>query len=89
MPERISIADLVGPWTESDFDSSLITRCRSAWHKPLHNLTNRELSALLVQRIAVEHLLPIAEQRVADGIEDGTEIDDDDLQYAIAHATHS
>ena len=84
--DTISIADLLGPWVEPDWDSGLIERCRNAWSKPLRDLTNQELATLLRQRFAVEQLLPIASQRVLDGFDDDTEIDDGELERAIEYA---
>ena len=84
--DTISIADLLGPWVEPDWDSGLIERCRNAWSKPLRDLTNQELATLLRQRFAVEQLLPIASQRVLDGFDDDTEIYDGELQSAIEYA---
>jgi hypothetical protein len=84
--DTISIADLLGPWVEPDWDSGLIERCRNAWSKPLRDLTNQELATLLRQRFAVEQLLSIASQRVLDGVDDDTEIYDGELESAIEYA---
>jgi hypothetical protein len=83
-----SVADLLGPWVDPDWDSGLIDRCRKAWSKPLRDLSNEELATLLRQRLAVEHLLPIAKQRLADGVDDDTEMYDGELQSAIDYATN-
>jgi hypothetical protein len=84
--DTISIADLLGPWVEPDWESSLIERCRNAWSKPIRDLTNQELATLLRQRFAVEQLLPVASQRVLDGFDDDTEICDGELESAIEYA---
>ena len=84
--ENISVADILGPWVEPDWDSGLIARCRSAWAKPICELTNQELATLLRQRFAVEQLLPIARQRVCDRFNDDSEMYDEELQTAIEHA---
>ena len=84
--DTISVADLLGPWVEPDWDSGLIERCRNAWSKPLRDLTNQELATLLRQRFAVEHILPIASQRVQDDFDDDTEIYDGELESAIEYA---
>ena len=84
--EPISVADILGPWVEPNWDSGLIERCRNAWNKPLQNLTNQELATLLQQRFAVERLLPIASERVQNGFDDDTEIYDGELESAIEHA---
>jgi hypothetical protein len=84
--EAKSVADFLGPWVEPDWDSGLIDRCRSAWSKPIRDLTNQELATLLRQRFAVEHLLPVASQRVRDGFDDDTEIYDGELESAIEYS---
>jgi hypothetical protein len=78
-----SIADLLGPWAEPDWDSGLIDRCRRAWNKPLGDLSREELATLLRQRIAVEHLLPIAKDKLKSGIDDHTEMYEGELEAAI------
>ena len=83
-----SIADVLGPWHETnDFNSGLIERCRRAWTKPAKHLTNQELATLLRQKIAVDHLLPFARQRVSGGIDDDTELYEGELARAIERAT--
>lgn len=83
--ETISVADLLGPWVDPDWDSGLIERCRNAWSKPLRDLTNQELATLLRQRFAVEYILPIARKRVLNGFDDKTEIYDGELENAIEY----
>ena len=82
-----SVADILGPWIEPDWDSGLIARCREAWNKPLRDLSREELATLLRQRYAVEHLLPIAKNRLENGVDDDTEMFDGELQEAIEHAS--
>ena len=84
-----SVADLLGPWVEPDWDSGLIARCREAWSKPLGHLSREELATLLRQRIAVEHVLPVARQRVESGVDDDTEMYDGELEAAIEYASHA
>ena len=85
--DNISVADILGPWVEPAWNSGLIARCREAWKKPLRDLSREELATLLRQRFAVEHLLPVARKRLADGIDDDTEIFDGALQEAIDYAS--
>ena len=82
----ISLAEILGPWVEPDWDSGLIDRCRKAWNKPLRDLSKAELAMFLRQRIAVEHLLPIAKKRLMDGVHDETEMFDGELEEAIEDA---
>lgn len=84
-----SIADLLGPWIQPDLDSGLIERCRIAWSKPLRDLSREELATLLRQRIAVEHLLPIARQRLQHDTDDDTEMYEGELESAIEYASHA
>jgi len=82
-----TVADVEGPWIDSEFESSLILRCKNAWDKPIKKLSNEELSTFLRQKIAVQAILPTAKERAASGIEDGTEAWNDELQEAINSAT--
>ncbi len=81
-----TVADIEGPWEDSDFDSGLIERCKRAWAKPITKLNNQELATLLRQNIAVADLLPIARKRVRDQIDDDTEFFDGELREAVNHA---
>jgi hypothetical protein len=85
--DTISVADILGPWVDPDWDSGLIDRCRKAWNRPLRDLSNEELATLLRQRIAVEHLVPVAKKRLGDGVDDDTEMYDGELQAAIDYVT--
>ena len=87
--DTISIADLLGPWVEPDWDSGLVERCRNAWSKPLRDLSREELATLLRQRIAVNHILPIAKQRVESGVGDDSEMYDGELEAAIEYASRA
>lgn len=87
--DTISVADILGPWVEPDWESDLIERCRQAWSRPLRDLSREELATLLRQRIAVEHVLPVARQRVQSGVDDDTEMHDGELEAAIEYASHA
>jgi hypothetical protein len=81
-----SVADVLGPWIEPDWDSSLIERCKNAWNKPFEDLTNHEVATLLLQRFATEYLLPIASKRVQEEFDDDSEIYDGELKDSIKSA---
>jgi hypothetical protein len=85
--DHVSIADLLGPWVPQEYDSGLIERCRKAWDKPLRELSREELATFLRQRIAVEHLLPIAKLRISEGMDDDTEMYEGELKEAILSAS--
>jgi hypothetical protein len=80
---RKSIADLLGPWVDPNFQSGLILRCKAAWYKPLEDLTNLELATFLDQRIGIDHVLPIAKNRVESKIDDDTEYYEGHLNASI------
>jgi hypothetical protein len=82
-----SIADLVGPWVDSELETSLILRCKEAWNKPLEQLTNKDLATFLQQRIAAMQILPIAKNRVENNVDDDTEFYEGELKEAIEAVT--
>jgi hypothetical protein len=51
--DKRSIADILGPWVEPDWDSGLIDRCTRAWGRPLRDLSRQELATLLRQRASI------------------------------------
>jgi hypothetical protein len=51
------------------------------------SLSCEELATFLRQRVALEHLLPVARQRVESGADDDTTIFDGELKAAIADAS--
>ena len=67
----------------------MIDRCRTAWGKPLRDLTNQEMATLLRQRVAVEHILPFTRKRVESSVDDNTEIYDGELKAAIQDASNA
>jgi len=81
-----SVADILGPWKESDWDSSLADRCRRAWNKPLRDLSREELATLIRQRIAMEHVLPVAREKLQTAVDDGSEMFEGELAEAIEDA---
>ena len=85
--DSISVADILGPWADPDWESGLIDRCRKAWNKPLRDLQQCGIEHVLRQRVAVEYLLPIATKRVQHKVDDETEIYDGELEAAIAFAS--
>lgn len=85
-PENRSVADLLGPWVEPGWESGLVDRCRQAWSKPISQLSDEELATFLRQRIAPEHILPLAEARLRAGVSDETEKYDGELQEAVEYA---
>ena len=89
MKSRESLADIIGPWVDSDWESGLIERCKRAWNKPLQELTNEELATLLRQDIATDRIFPIAEDRIRREVDDSTEIYDGELEDAVTRRRKS
>jgi len=77
--QQLSLCDIFGDWNGVGVDASLVERIKNAWKKPLSQLTNIELAALLRQRFAVEYILPLARQRLLEESDDGTERCEDEL----------
>ena len=48
-----------------------------------------EQATLLRQRMAVDHVLPIAKRRLQDSLEDDTEMYDGELEAAIEYASRA
>ena len=82
-----SVADIEGPWVESNFKSGLIERCKRGWNTPVNDLTNELLATYLRQRIALRIVVPEARKRVGARFVDGTELYDDELENALKSAT--
>jgi len=87
--DKLSVADILGPWIEPDWGSGLIDRCRRAWSRPLRDLSREELATLLRQRIAVEHVLPVAKKKVQEAVDDDTEMYEGELEAAIEYASRN
>jgi hypothetical protein len=84
--EMSSVADEEGPWTDPDFESSLIQRCRLNWHVPVGSLSNYALATFIRQKIALGLVVPEARRRLAACYRDGTELHDKELAVAVAAA---
>ncbi len=81
-----SVADVVGPWVDPDFDSGLIERCKRYWGVPVPELPNGMLATYLRQRIALQIIIPEARKRVETGIHDDSELYDGELAEAFRDA---
>ena len=71
--EKRTVADIVGPWVEPDFNSNLIERCRDNWYVPVGQISNYVLATFIRQQLALNLVLPEAQRRIASGFEDETE----------------
>jgi hypothetical protein len=80
----LTLAQILGPWQQPDFESGLIARCRNAWDKPLESLSNHELVTCLQQDLAIAHILPLAKKRLHEKFDDDTELVDGQLAEALA-----
>ena len=86
--DTLSLADILGPWQQPDWESGLIERCHLAWSIPFRDLTDGQLAMLLRQDCAVTYLLPIARERLKKGTPDDTELYDGELQSAVDSAAN-
>lgn len=84
--EQRSVADLEGPWSNPDFESSLIARSRQFWTTPVHELPNAAVAMFLRQNIATELMIPEARRRIEIGPEDNSELYDGELAAALESA---
>ena len=84
-----SVADIEGPWTEPDFDSSLIRRCRQYWNTPIRDLPNQVLATFIRQEIGLELVVPEGKMRLESCFDDDSELYDGELARAVsAHEWH-
>jgi len=81
--QKMSLAEIYGPWEQSGPQKGLVERIKKAWQKPLVQLTNAELAALLRQKFAVEYVLPLARQQLREEYDDGTELFEDELAKTV------
>ena len=84
--ETRSVADIVGPWVDPEFESGLIERCRRHWTSPIGTLPNGMLATFLRQRIALSAIIPEARRRVDGAIDDESEIFEGELAEALGRA---
>ncbi len=78
------VSDIEGVWVDAGFSSGLVERCKTARNKPFDTLTNEEMATFLRQKTAVSQLLPLAERRIAEGIDDQTEMFNGELRDIVA-----
>lgn len=77
-----SVADIVGPWVNPDFDSGLIERCRKAWDVPIDKM----LATFLRQDIATDWILDEAYKRLEVALDDDSEIYEGELAATVQYA---
>ena len=80
------VADIMGPWVDPDFESSLVERCKRYWSVPVDELPNEMLATYLRQRIATQLMIPEARKRIDAGIHDDSEHYDGELAHALEGA---
>jgi hypothetical protein len=78
-----SVADILGPWIETEFDSGLIQRCCLSWNTPINDLSNEILATFLRQKIATVAVLDVATRRLEAGFDDGSELYEGELANAV------
>jgi hypothetical protein len=81
-----SVSDIVGEWVDSNWESSLIVRCRKSWTVPISELSNEMLATFLRQQIATNEILSEAQRRLVVKFVDESEIYDGELAAAVREA---
>jgi hypothetical protein len=81
-----SVADIAGPWNDTEWDSGLVERCRKSWNIPINELSNEMLATFLRQQIATDLILEEATRRLTAGFDDGSEVDKVELKVAVETA---
>ena len=84
-----SVADVAGPWVDTDFESELIERCKRYWNVPVNELPNEVLATYLRQRITLQLMIPEARKRLERGMNDDSEMYDGELSEALRGASNS
>lgn len=82
----MTAADIYGPWVAPDWDSGLIERVRRWWSIPITDLPDAALALFLRQRLAVKPVLAEARRRLTEGVPDGSELYDGELEAAVSDA---
>jgi hypothetical protein len=72
--QPLSVADVIGPWVDPEFESSLIERCRDNWSVPVVEVSNYVLATFIRQRLALQLVLPEAKRRLEANYMDGSEL---------------
>ena len=85
-PETRSVADIVGPWHDPDFESSLIERCERYWSTPIAELPDLMIATYLNQKLATEQMQLEAKRRLADTPRDDSELYEGQLAESLARS---
>ena len=85
MMDRKSVATILGPWIGA-VESGLQQRCHDSWEIPLSELSDYMVATFLMQKIALEALVPEAARRLTNVQRDDTELYDGQLQAAFNDA---
>lgn len=81
-----SVADIVGPWADSNFPSGLIERCKRFWTTPVEQLPDLMVATYLNQDIARPLMIAEAHRRLTSASSDGSELHDGQLREALDRA---
>jgi hypothetical protein len=78
-----SVADVEGPWSDPQFDSSLIAGCKKYWDMPINELPDLMVATYLNQGFAIKEMLNEARDRIQRGSPDDTELYDGQLAETV------
>jgi len=83
MAETRCVADFEGEWSQPDFESGLIERCRRYWATPIDELPDVMIATYLNQEFALAPMQNEARRRLDIGLCDDSELYEGQLRDAL------
>jgi hypothetical protein len=83
MAETRCVADFDGEWSQPDFESGLIERCRRYWSTPINELPDVMIATYMNQKFALTAMQNEAQWRLGNGLCDASELYDGQLRDAL------
>jgi hypothetical protein len=83
MAESRCVADFEGQWSQPDFESGLIDRCRRYWTTPIKDLPDVMLATYINQKFALVPMQKEAQRRIDKGLRDDSELYEGQLHDSL------
>ena len=83
MAETRCVADFEGDWSQPDYESGLIERCRRYWTTPIHELPDVMIATYMNQKFALPPMQNEAQRRLDNGLCDDSELYEGQLRDAL------
>jgi hypothetical protein len=83
MAETRCVADFEGEWSQPDFESGLIERCRRYWTTPIQELPDILIATYMNQKFALAAMQIEAQRRLDIGLRDDSELYEGQLRDAL------